>query len=122
MLLRTLVCRASVLAVIFARAAQAGETTPTKDHQITHQVERFISQHPEFGSQLTVQTHKGIVYIGGTPWSYFNLLNLEFIVRQTEGVRDVVATAIYPEPWQASVKDAGTQGKWQGLGATDAMQ
>jgi hypothetical protein len=97
MSVRTLVCRISLIAAICAHAAQAGEMPPITDHQIALQIKHIISDHPEFGSQLTIQTHKGIVYIGGTSWSYFTLSNLEFIVRQTEGVRDVVVTAFQPD-------------------------
>jgi osmotically-inducible protein OsmY len=97
MLLRPLVCRIGLLAAIGTLAAHASELSPVTDRQITQQVQRLINQHPEFGLLITVQTRKGIVYLGGSPWTSVTMSNLEFLVRHTDGVADVVVTAIYPE-------------------------
>jgi osmotically-inducible protein OsmY len=94
---RTLICKLTLLAATCTSAVYASNVPPPTDRQITHQVEELIRQHPELGSQLTVQTRRGIVYIGGTPWERFATLNLESIVRHTEGVSDVIVTAVYPE-------------------------
>ena len=56
--LRMLAC----LVLIGISAAQADEAPSTSDRQITGQVKELISEHPEFGSMLTVQTRNGIVY------------------------------------------------------------
>lgn len=37
------------------------------------------------------------MYLGGTPWTQFTLASLESLVRKTDGVTDVVVTAVYPE-------------------------
>jgi osmotically-inducible protein OsmY len=95
--LRNLVCRFSLFAALGTGAVQANEIYPITDQQITQQVKRQISQHPELGSQLTVQTRKGIVYVGGTQWMRIALSNLEFTIREMEGVTAVVVTAIYTE-------------------------
>lgn len=97
MLLRPLVCSLGLLAAIGTLAAHASEVSPATDRQITQQVKRLISQHPEFCLAITVQTWKGIVYLGGSPWTSVTMSNLEFLVRHTEGVADVVVTAVYPE-------------------------
>ena len=96
MRLRTLVSRLTLLAAIGTGAAHASAVSASNDQQITRQVNRLISQHPEFGSMLTVQTHHGVVYLGGTPWTFFAMSNLELLVRQTEGVADVVVSAVFP--------------------------
>lgn len=97
MLPRTLICKLTLFAAIIISTAHASDAQPTTDRQITHQVKQLIRQHPELGSQLTIQTRKGVVYIGGAPWERFALSNLESTVRQTEGVADVIVTAVYPE-------------------------
>jgi osmotically-inducible protein OsmY len=97
MLTRTLIRNLTLFAAICASTAHASDAPPTTDRQITNQVEQLIRQHPELGSQLAVQTRGRVVYIAGTPWERFATSNLEFIVRQTEGVADVIVTAVYPE-------------------------
>jgi osmotically-inducible protein OsmY len=92
-----LLCRLALLAVVGTGAVQANEAPSTSDRQITQQVKELISEHPEFGNMLTVQTRNGIVYVGGTPWTQFTLENLEPLVRHTDGVTGVVVTAVYPE-------------------------
>ena len=92
-----LLCRLALFAMIGASAVHANEGPSTSDRQITVQVKELISEHPEFGNMLTVQTRNGIVYLGGTPWTQFTLAELEPLVRQADGVTDVVVTAVYPE-------------------------
>jgi osmotically-inducible protein OsmY len=91
-----LLCGLSLFAVIGTSAAQANEVPSASDRQITEQVKELISEHPQFGNMLTVQTRNGIVYVGGTPWTQFTLADLEPLVRQTNGVADVVLTTVYP--------------------------
>jgi osmotically-inducible protein OsmY len=83
--------------MIGTSAAQANEAPSASDQQITREVKELISEHPEFGNMLTVQTRNGVVYLGGTPWTQFTLPNLEPLVRQADGVANVVVTAVYPE-------------------------
>jgi len=92
-----LLCRLALLALVGSSAVQANEAPSSSDRQITHEVKELISEHPEFGNMLTVQTRNGVVYLGGTPWTQFTLANLEPLVRQAAGVTDVVVTAVYPE-------------------------
>lgn len=92
-----LLCRLALTAAIATSAVQANEAPSTSDQQITQQVKELISEHPEFGNMLTVQTRKGIVYVGGTPWTQFTVPDLEPVVRQANGVTNVVVTAVYPE-------------------------
>jgi osmotically-inducible protein OsmY len=93
----SLVCRLALLALTGTTAVWANEAPSASDQQITRQVKELISEHPEFGNMLTVQTHNGTVYLGGTPWTQFTLADLEPMVRQAQGVSDVVVTAVYPE-------------------------
>ena len=95
--LRSLVRRLSLFAVLGTGAVHANDISPITDRQITHEVKSLINQHPELGSQLTIQTRKGVVYIGGTQWTRLALSSLEFNIRQTEGVTALVVTAVYPE-------------------------
>jgi osmotically-inducible protein OsmY len=88
---------ASVCFAIACTSAQANEAPSTSDQQITQQVKELIGEHPEFGSMLTVQTHNGIVYVGGTPWTQFTLSSLAPLVQAEDGVTEVVVTAVYPE-------------------------
>jgi hypothetical protein len=97
MLLRNLVCRFSLFAALGTGVVHANDLSLITDRQISQQVKRLIGQHPELGSQLTVQTRKGVVYIGGTQWTPFSLSSLEFTIRQTQGVTALVVTAIYPD-------------------------
>ena len=90
-------CRLAAIALIGGSAAHANQAPSASDQQITQQVKVLISEHPEFGNLLTVQTHNGIVYLGGTPWTQFTIASLEPLVRQADGVSDVVVTAVYPE-------------------------
>jgi osmotically-inducible protein OsmY len=92
-----LLCRLALTAAIGTSAVQANEAPSTSDQQITQQVKELISEHPEFGNMLTVQTRNGIVYVGGTPWTQFTVPGLEPVVRQANGVTNVVVTAVYPE-------------------------
>ena len=92
-----LLCRLALLSMVGAGAVQANEAPSTSDRQITEQVKELISEHPEFGNMLTVQTRNRIVYLGGTPWTQFTIANLEPLVRQADGVADVIVTAVYPE-------------------------
>jgi osmotically-inducible protein OsmY len=88
---------ASAFFALAGASAQADEAPSTRDQQITRQVKELIGEHPEFGSMLTVQTRNGIVYLGGTPWTQFTLSSLEPLVKQEDGVTEVVVTAVYPE-------------------------
>jgi osmotically-inducible protein OsmY len=92
-----LLCGLSLFAMLGTSAVQANEAPSASDQQITQQVKELISEHPQFGNMLTVQTRNGIVYVGGTPWTQFTLTDLEPLVRQTNGVADIVVTAVYPE-------------------------
>ena len=90
-------CKLALLASVGVSAAHANEVPSSSDQQITQQVKELISEHPEFGNMLTVQTRNAVVYLGGTPWTQFTLPNLEPLVRQADGVANVVVTAVYPE-------------------------
>jgi hypothetical protein len=95
MSLSTFVCRLAFIAMIGAGVARAGEPAAPSDQQIKSQVEQVIREHSEFGHQLTIQAKKGVVYVGGTPWTLFALAELESILRQTPGVSGVVVNAVY---------------------------
>jgi osmotically-inducible protein OsmY len=88
---------ASVFFALAGTSAQADVAPSASDQQITQQVKELIGEHPEFGSMLTVQTRNGVVYLGGTPWTQFTLSSLEPLVKQENGVTEVVVTAVYPE-------------------------
>jgi osmotically-inducible protein OsmY len=92
-----MLCKLALLASAGVSAVHANEVPSSSDQKITQQVKELISEHPEFGTMLTVQTRNGVVYLGGTPWTQFTLVDLEPLVRQADGVANVVVTAVYPE-------------------------
>jgi len=51
----------------------------------------------QVGVQTTPLVVDGVVYLGGTPWTQFTLSSLEPLVKQENGVTEVVVTAVYPE-------------------------
>jgi hypothetical protein len=63
---------------------------PDADKEISRHVELLIAQHPDLGTQLTVRTKNGVVYLGGTAFTVFSQSNAESVALQVPGVKGIV--------------------------------
>lgn len=73
--------------------AGATEVTPLTDHEITHRVELLISQRADLGSLFTVQTHNGVVFLGGAATTDLAKADAERLAQGVPGVRMVFDNA-----------------------------
>jgi osmotically-inducible protein OsmY len=73
--------------------AGATEVTPLTDHEITHRVELLLSQRSDLGSLFTVQTHNGVVFIGGAATTDLAKSDAERLAQGVPGVRMVLDSA-----------------------------
>ena len=85
---------AAALALLgFTHLAGATDVTPLTDHEITHQVELLISQRADLGSLFTVQTHDGVVFLGGVATTDLAKSDAERLAQGVPGVRMVLDNA-----------------------------
>ena len=63
------------------------------DAAITKQVNAVFAQHADLGTQLHVQTLKGIVYIHGIVANELSKANADSLAKTVSGVKDVIDDA-----------------------------
>jgi osmotically-inducible protein OsmY len=83
----------SLMLLGLANVAAATDVTPLTDHEITHRVELLISQRADLGSLFTVQTHNGVVFIGGAATTDLAKADAERLAQGVPGVRMVLDNA-----------------------------
>ena len=75
---------------VVSSAHAADIPPPDSDKEITRHVELLIAQHPDLGTQLTVRTKNGVVYLGGTAFTVFSQSNAQSVAQHVPGVKGIV--------------------------------
>jgi osmotically-inducible protein OsmY len=77
-------------AVLLAAGSFPAHADGSQDEQITTQVKTLIIKHPDLGTQITVNTKNGTVYLTGKAANSLSKANAEDLARSVSGVKDVV--------------------------------
>jgi osmotically-inducible protein OsmY len=83
-------CRLAAFALAAAMGCVSAHADTTQDKAITDQVKSAFSSHPDVGTDISVMTKEGVVYLKGKASTPLAKSHAEDLAKAVPGVRKVV--------------------------------